>query len=117
MGPLSPNGYGRISIYGKGLKHAHRESFVAFNGLIAAGLHISHICRNKCCVNPSHLRAITQSENLRYDYAAAPWGNQNTGKTHCPRGHEYAGLNLRIVRGKRYCRECVNAQKRDRRKA
>lgn len=104
-------GYGRIYHNGR-TRPAHRVAFETFRGEILAGLDINHLCRNKACINTVHLEAVTRSENLRFDYAIKPWGNQNTVKTHCQRGHEYAGANLRIVRGKRYCKECVNAQKR-----
>lgn len=30
----------------------------------------------------------------------------NASKTHCPRGHPYAGENLLIRQGRRYCRAC-----------
>lgn len=35
-------------------------------------------------------------------------------RTHCPKGHRYAGDNLIISRGRRYCRSCRNARRRRR---
>lgn len=31
----------------------------------------------------------------------------HSAKTHCPRGHEYAGTNLRVRNGRRECRRCA----------
>lgn len=108
----SAKGYGRIYHDGR-TRPTHRVAFELFRGPIPAGFDINHLCRNKACMNPTHLEAVTRSENLRYDYAIKPWGNQNTGKTHCQRGHEYAGANLRVISGKRYCKTCVNERKRE----
>mgnify|MGYP001577132561 CR=1 FL=1 len=109
-------GYGRIYHDGK-TRATHRVAFETFRGKIPEGLEINHLCRNKACINPAHLEVVTGSQNLRYDYAIKPWGNQNTGKTHCPRGHAYSGDNLRVISGKRYCKTCVNEQKRERRQS
>jgi hypothetical protein len=48
---------------------AHRIAYLWFVAPIADGLVIDHLCRTKRCVNPAHLEAVTQSENLRRDCA------------------------------------------------
>lgn len=49
----------------KGLRvAAHRVSYVMFKSEIPAGLVIDHICHNPPCVNPDHLRAVTQKQNM-----------------------------------------------------
>lgn len=44
---------------------AHREVYEKMRGPIPPGLEIDHLCRNRGCVNPSHLEAVTHQENIR----------------------------------------------------
>lgn len=55
-------GYGQVS-NGKKLAKAHRVAYEFDNGPIPAGLDIDHICRNRGCVKPAHLRAVTAKQN------------------------------------------------------
>lgn len=80
------DGYGRFRLFGR-FTASHRASYEMFIGAIPEGLSIDHLCRNRSCVNPSHLEPVTKAENDRRGAMS---------RRHCPNGHEYTPENTRI---------------------
>ena len=104
QGKRNKGGYG---YWGKVL--AHRHSWMLANGPIPDGMWILHHCDNRPCVNPAHLYPGTVVENVR-DMVSRGRNYVPALKTHCDRGHELSGDNLRLVGvdQRRICRTCDN---------
>ena len=103
IGALNSKGYGVISWFGKN-KYAHRVSFEFFNSEIEIGMVIDHICRNRRCVNPKHLRMVTSKENTLALGSISP-ANLNRLKIYCINGHP---LPIKNKNGHRKCLICGN---------
>lgn len=103
-------GYGQISI-NKRRYYTHRVVYELLVGEIPKGLQLDHLCRNRSCVNPTHLEPVTSKENLRRGNSPSAI---NKRKTECLRGHELLNNNVWVApNGSRKCRECSRIRKRE----
>ncbi|MGI8477822.1 MAG: HNH endonuclease signature motif containing protein [Thermomicrobiales bacterium] len=92
---------------------AHRVSFLIANGSVDPDLDVDHICRNRRCVRPEHLRQVPHRENTLCGIGPTA---VNARKTHCKRGHPFTPDNMRVeTTGSRRCLTCAMALKRARR--
>lgn len=103
---IGSHGYGQVGWAAtasgpRGMTTAHRAAWTAHAGPIPDGLTIDHVCRNRVCCNPLHLRLLTNSANGR--------DNGMRRRTACPRGHAYS---VRADSGHRRCPTCDNERNR-----
>jgi hypothetical protein len=67
-GVKNPAGYGQMSVRVDGKVHtvqAHRIAYELYVGPMPAGLEVDHLCRNRGCVRPTHLEAVTHLVNMQ----------------------------------------------------
>lgn len=105
-GYIQSNGYGSVGIKIDGTwkkMYAHRLMYTYLMGEIPEGLVIDHLCRVECCINPDHLEAVTQSENM---LRALPY---MAPIEYCKAGHKLADHSrIKTSNGRKiqYCRLC-----------
>lgn len=124
------SGYGMFRHEGR-VRSAHGVLYEVMEGILKPGLTLDHTCRNRWCVNLSHLEPVTQQENVLRGEATTQGGTHanarhsramyerrvaeiESGGTVVPScGHELS-IVRDIVKGSGGCRYCHNDQVRRR---
>lgn len=100
-------GYGQFTLAGKNLM-AHRLAYMLCRGDIPSGLELDHLCRNRACVNPWHLEAVTHRVNMQR-------AQMHVRRERCLNGHLFTAATVMYERsGARRCKICKNAKARAR---
>ena len=101
------DGYGWATINYKS-ERVHATIYKLFVGPLPQGTELHHLCENRACCNPDHLKAITRRAHRQLHPVKNP-------PTHCIHGHPFSGDNL-VIRvdkahptGQRQCRTCLRA--------
>lgn len=106
---VGPDGYARSKWPDGKLYYPHRLAVQVDGRDIPDGMFVDHICRNRRCCNPSHLRIVSPGVNAT-ENSLSPTAINKARET-CVRGHSLSGGNLAIqVKNgmrKRRCRECA----------
>jgi hypothetical protein len=108
-GTIGTEGYGQMWTEKQRNEPAHRVCYEMFRGPVPVGLELDHLCRNRRCVRPDHLEAVSHQENtLRGIGPTAANARKNT----CLRGHLYTQKTMRVTcRGLRVCKTCVSLRR------
>jgi hypothetical protein len=103
---IQSTGY-TFAVFNKKTVGTHRLSWELLNGKIPEGLVVDHLCSNRACVAPDHLRVVTQRENVM----AGRHSIDN--RSHCNQGHPFIKENIMTRKnGHRECAECNRVRAR-----
>lgn len=94
------SGHGGVFHEGRS-RGTHQVAFELTYGRVPDGLQVNHRCGVGSCVNPLHLYAGTQQQNMDDRFGA---------RTACKNGHPLTPANRRVTRsGRNECIPCVAA--------
>jgi hypothetical protein len=103
-------GYGTFHPTASTIIRAYRWAYTTLVGPVPPGLELDHLCRNRACVNPTHLEVVPHRINVLR--GTAPMA-LNARKTHCTNGHEFTPENTWTSKDDcRRCRICHSETRR-----
>lgn len=91
VGAPTAQGYGLIR-YGGKYRTAHRVSYEINVAPLPDGMQIDHACRNRMCVNPDHLRVVTDGENKQNLVARSNSKSGIRGVTYYPKRGKWLAM-------------------------
>lgn len=95
-----PGGYAFFKL-GRKMVLGHRFAWVVANGSIPDGMVIDHACRNRKCVNPSHLQAVSPKENAE-NLGVTPGSNRTGHLNVYKRNNAYGYVVIVRAGGKKH---------------
>jgi ribosomal protein S14 len=113
LGHKNKKGYGFFytGIRSQPTCQAHRYSLLFHGHDLIEGFVVDHVCSNKKCVNPGHLRQVTRTFNM--------FRERNRKLTHCVKGHEFTEASRIYYLGggsgkyRNRCRICFREYQRE----
>jgi hypothetical protein len=115
-GARTLKGYGQASFMGIKTTAHRLSAYLWLRHPLKDKKLILHKCDNPSCFNPKHLFIGTYLENsLDMVRKGRHYkGDLNLNKTHCPKGHLYAGENLAVIKRsgtQRTYRRCMTCRR------
>lgn len=105
-GPIHPDGYGLVYSDGR-TEGVHRVAVRKAGREIPIGMQVDHLCRVRCCINPTHLEVVSHAENIRRGETGLASGKTKRALTHCKSGHPFIPGNYSLTpAGHRRCLIC-----------
>lgn len=115
LGNKTTAGYGTMSLLGK-QRYAHRLLYEFLGSGVAKEVEVDHLCRNRGCVRPDHLRLVPAGFNVRQGAAIGgpiSWAAKRSISV-CRNGHAYSPENTYTdLRGHRSCKACHKVMNRE----
>lgn len=106
LGSLNSAGYSSTAIrkLAPGESMGHRVSYIVVYGKPPKGMVLDHLCEVKHCINPEHLEAVTQKENLRRgrNREKARLWDELTPNVDKPFSWDYYCSNLHVLSDSKY---------------